>query len=92
MSNDYVDNDPYRIDWANVRFDLSQSTETISVYGPQPISMRDYFAAVALTGVIAKGNITPDYCAEKSYEYADAMMKARMNPRIGNATTTPSDR
>lgn len=44
------------------------------------MSLRDYFAATALQGYLAAGNTggwSPDSAAEKSYEWADAMLKAR---------------
>jgi len=52
-------------------------TPAINYHG---ISMRDYFAAAALQGLMAK--VDPedhwaDYRAKWSYEAADAMLKAR---------------
>ena len=45
------------------------------------MTLRDYFAAKAMQGMFARqGNmlvVTKEYLAETSYEYADAMMKAR---------------
>jgi hypothetical protein len=53
------------------------------------LSIRDYFAAAALQGILAHGLIKVAECAEKrgiscaeyyaicSYEYADAMLAAR---------------
>jgi hypothetical protein len=45
------------------------------------MTLRDYFAAKAMQGMLAgQGNmlaVTKEYLAETSYEYADAMMKAR---------------
>ena len=45
------------------------------------MTLRDYFAAKAMQGMFAsQGNmlvVTKEYLAETSYEYADAMMKAR---------------
>jgi hypothetical protein len=42
------------------------------------LSMRDYFAAKALQGLIASDvDAEPKDFAESSYEMADAMMKAR---------------
>jgi len=53
---------------------------------PQPLEheipgmeLRDYFAAAALQGILAKTfgeNMIADVCS-KSYEYADAMMEER---------------
>jgi len=43
------------------------------------LSMRDYFAAKALQGMLAETSLkaTAEEFANKSYELADAMMKAR---------------
>ncbi len=45
------------------------------------ISLRDYFAAAALTGVVARlvtaGEDTYAYAARIAYAYADAMIKER---------------
>ena len=45
------------------------------------MSLRDYFAAKALQGMFASGNIPKsardDELAEVAYEMADAMLKAR---------------
>ncbi len=43
------------------------------------ISMRDYFAAAALTGALFNQNAfdDPKLAAQWSYEFADAMIKAR---------------
>lgn len=43
------------------------------------MSLRDYFAAKALQGMLAETSLkaTPEEFAEKSYELADAMMNAR---------------
>jgi type IV secretory pathway TraG/TraD family ATPase VirD4 len=45
------------------------------------MTLRDYFAAKAMQGMFAsQGNmlvVTKEYLAKTSYEYADAMMKAR---------------
>ena len=43
------------------------------------LSMRDYFAAKALQGMLAETSLkaTVEEFANKSYELADAMMKAR---------------
>ena len=45
------------------------------------ISMRDYFAAKALQGMFASGNLelrdTNEIIAEAAYKIADAMLKAR---------------
>ncbi len=44
------------------------------------ISVRDYFAAKAMQGMVSAefaGNVTTDYWAEEAYKMADAMLKAR---------------
>ena len=43
------------------------------------MSLRDYFAAKALQGMIAKPSLkaTPEEFAQKAYMIADAMLKAR---------------
>jgi len=43
------------------------------------MKMRDYFAAKALQAMIAEPSLkaTPDEFAQKAYQIADAMMKAR---------------
>lgn len=42
------------------------------------ITMRDYFAAAALPGIIAsRGASSVHQIAESAYRYADAMLKAR---------------
>jgi len=43
------------------------------------MKMRDYFAAKALQGMIAEPSLkaTPDEFAQKAYQMADAMLKAR---------------
>lgn len=46
-----------------------------SIYGPD---MRDMFACYALQGLISSGHLTwPNNAAERAYEYADEMIKAR---------------
>ena len=49
--------------------------------GHKGMTLRDYFAAKAMQGMLASQSnmlvITKEYLAETSYEYADAMMKAR---------------
>ncbi len=45
------------------------------------ISVRDYFAAKAMQGMVSAefaGNVTTDYWAEEAYKVADAMLKARL--------------
>ena len=45
------------------------------------MTLRDYFAAKAMQGMLAgQGNmlvVTKEYLGETAYQYADAMMKAR---------------
>jgi hypothetical protein len=43
------------------------------------MSLRDYFAAHAMQGMIAEPSLkaTPDEFAQKAYQIADAMLKAR---------------
>jgi hypothetical protein len=60
-------------------------SEPIGSIGPQLIikggmTLRDYFAAAALQGLMAKmepENQLEHHIAKWSYEYADAMLKAR---------------
>lgn len=40
------------------------------------ISLRDYFAGQALSGLVARG-CTVDHATRTAYEIADAMLKAR---------------
>ena len=43
------------------------------------MSLRDYFAAKAMQGILANPDIDgyPEDYAKKAYQYADAMLKAR---------------
>lgn len=41
------------------------------------MSLRDYFAAKAMQGMLADGRTGDDYVAGLAYQYADAMLKAR---------------
>ena len=47
--------------------------------GDTGMTLRDYFAAAALTGIIAKGEdeMYPGFRAYETYALADAMLKAR---------------
>jgi hypothetical protein len=49
------------------------------VVDPGHVSLRDYFAASALSGILAgaDGNMQSDALAENCYLAADAMLKAR---------------
>ena len=50
---------------------------------PNDMTLRDYFAAAALTGLIHKSeqfgfpDRAVDYAAARAYDYADAMLKER---------------
>ena len=48
-------------------------------YNDPGISMRDYFAAKAMQGVVASSSeaLNQEICAAWSYEMADAMIEAR---------------
>ena len=42
------------------------------------MTLRDYFAAQALAGILANNTASyPEWNANRSYEHADAMLKAR---------------
>lgn len=43
----------------------------------QGMDLRDYFAAKAMQGMLSYGMSYSDSIAQSSYEFADAMMKAR---------------
>lgn len=43
----------------------------------QGMDLRDYFAAKAMQGMLSYGMSYADSIAESSYQFADAMMKAR---------------
>ena len=49
--------------------------EGIDYLAQDGMTLRDYFAARAMTECIGWGE--PDEISKKAYEYADAMMKAR---------------
>jgi len=53
--------------------------ENVSSEYVQDMRLRDYFAAKALAGMLADSTLyaTPDEFAERSYQLADAMLKAR---------------
>jgi hypothetical protein len=47
-------------------------------YEHEGMTLRDYFAAKAMQGLISADQMTPhDYVANDAYGYADAMLKAR---------------
>ncbi len=50
--------------------------ETISMQS-SGMDLRDYFAAKAMQLYVGNGNVNKEDVARISYEYADAMMKAR---------------
>ncbi len=41
------------------------------------MTLRDYFAAAALTGMLSHLQAIPQKCIEAAFEIADAMLKAR---------------
>lgn len=41
------------------------------------MTLRDYFAAKAMQGVVTRAIVDESMCAKWSYEMADAMLKAR---------------
>ncbi len=41
------------------------------------MTLRDYFAAAALTGMLSHIQAIPQKCVDVSFEIADAMLKAR---------------
>ncbi len=43
----------------------------------QEMTLRDYFAAAALTGMLSHLQAIPQKCIEVSFEIADAMLKER---------------
>jgi len=45
---------------------------------PQGMTLRDYFAAAALQGILANPiDASPELVVKSSYKYADAMLSAR---------------
>lgn len=47
------------------------------------MTLRDYFAAAALQGLIANhGNSDRKYRAETAYQFADAMLAERLKPNL----------
>lgn len=47
------------------------------IYGDGGMSLRDYFAAQAMFGLLAQPNFHPIHNAAYCYEVADAMLEAR---------------
>ena len=41
------------------------------------MTLRDYFAAKAMQGMLADGRTGDEYVSNLAYQYADAMLKAR---------------
>jgi hypothetical protein len=52
---------------------------TTTTGGKYGMSMRDYFAAAALSGLTSRppGNMTEENVAREAYRYADAMIQVR---------------
>ena len=50
---------------------------TISIGQHQGMTLRDYFAAKAMEGLLANDNIDAQQIAKAAYIMADAMLKAR---------------
>ena len=48
-------------------------------YAQEGMTLRDYFAAKAMQGLLAHGGRCVNYLEESSYYIADEMMKARGN-------------
>ena len=56
---------------------IGQYGQSHTVYSHNPgLSLRDYFAAAALTGLLARSGFSEGTTASWAYEYADAMLKA----------------
>jgi hypothetical protein len=53
-----------------------------SVRGEKGMDLRDYFAAAVLPTLVSRGVFGLDTCAVISYQYADAMMRARENDPV----------
>lgn len=51
--------------------------DVIGVRENSGMDLRDYFAAKAMQLYVGNGNVNKEDVARVSYEYADAMMKAR---------------
>ena len=52
----------------------------IDQYGkknPEGMTLRDYFAAKAMQGVVHRSVVDESMCAKWAYEMADAMLRAR---------------
>lgn len=84
MSHIYPDliagpNSPYAKMFSGMPATYNQQAEAAMLQATIPITLRDYFAAAALTGLIAGRNHTATYdeAAETAYRTADAMLKVR---------------
>ena len=50
--------------------------------GMEGMTLRDYFAAAALTGLIAAGvDVDPGWLTLRAYDFANAMLIERAKPR-----------
>ena len=48
-----------------------------SIYASEGMTLRDYFAAKALSGIIAGNHFAGEEIAPLAYEFADDMLRAR---------------
>ena len=54
------------------------ATDTLAEDPQRGMTLRDYFAAQALAGLLAKNTAHyPEWIAKRAYEHADEMLKAR---------------
>ena len=51
--------------------------QDLTVYEQRGMTLRDYFAAKAMQGLLKEFGWNDDSLAKQSYEVADAMLKAR---------------
>ena len=62
-------------------FSINDEARVTAVGGEGGMDLRDYFAALAIQGMFARGNlpksVQDDELASVAYQFADAMMKAR---------------
>ncbi|MGB6105668.1 MAG: hypothetical protein WBF88_17635 [Pusillimonas sp.] len=61
----------------------AESGQLVNGWGGEGMTLRDYFAAKAMTRIIAHdkdGCMSPDITAMAAYSLADAMLKARSQP------------
>jgi len=56
---------------------MKPRTELFETFAIQGITLRDYFAAKALQGILACNYTVEEEPAILAYQYADEMMKAR---------------